>query len=309
MPDPIVAEREGAIALVHRAQKRLGPGGHQNVKVGAAVFVGERHAGLARNLGEAAVAVTSFSSVVWGAVSLPLARSVSRLRYPRRMLLDRVRTALADAADASRAPAMQRYMKSAMPFHGVPMPSVRKVCRMLFADVPLASSAQWQVQVLALWRGAGFREERYAALQLAGHPRAERFQTLSAMQVYEEIIVSGAWWDYVDEVAAHRVGPILQREPARMRRKMLAWSRSADLWKRRTAILCQLGFKRKTDPDLLYACIEPSMGSPEFFLQKAIGWALRQYARTDPVEVRRYVRTNADRLSALSRREALKHIG
>lgn len=225
------------------------------------------------------------------------------------MLLQQVRAALRDAADPSRAPAMQAYMKSAMPFHGVPTPTLRQICRSVFADVPLATFAQWQAHVLALWRGAWFREERYAALLLAGHPRAERFQTFAAMPAYEEMITTGAWWDYVDDIAARRVGPILQREPARTRRKMLAWSRSSDLWKRRAAILCQLGFKGETNPDLLYACIEPSLSSSEFFLQKAIGWALRQYARTNPGEVRRYVRMHRASLSALSRREALKHIG
>jgi 3-methyladenine DNA glycosylase AlkD len=94
-----------------------------------------------------------------------------------------------------------------------------------------------------------------------------------------------------------------------MRRKMLAWSRSGDLWKRRTAIICQLGFKAETDLQLLYACIEPSMGSREFFLQKAIGWALRQYAWTDAAEIKSYVRRNRTRLSALSCREARKNLG
>jgi len=127
------------------------------------------------------------------------------------------------------------------------------------------------------------------------------------MIMYEEMIVTGAWWDFVDDIAAHRIGPILGQEPARMKRKMLSWSRSDDLWKRRTAILCQLVLK-ETDRGLLYACIEPSLPSREFFLQKAIGWALRQYARTDPVAVRLYVRSQGDRLSSLSRREALKHL-
>jgi 3-methyladenine DNA glycosylase AlkD len=94
-----------------------------------------------------------------------------------------------------------------------------------------------------------------------------------------------------------------------MRRKMLAWSKSADLWKRRTSIICQLGFKAETDLDLLYACIEPSLASREFFLQKAIGWALRQYAWTNPDEIHKYVRLNRAHLSALSIREALKNIG
>jgi 3-methyladenine DNA glycosylase AlkD len=163
--------------------------------------------------------------------------------------------------------------------------------------------------VLELWRGARFREERYAAMHLAGDHRARSFQTPSAMKVYEELIVNGAWWDYVDDIASHRVGPILRDYPAPMRRRMLSWSRSSNMWKRRTAIICQLGFRTDTDLELLYACIEPSLESREFFLRKAIGWALRQYAWTDGAEVKRYVRLNRQRLSALSSREALKNVG
>jgi 3-methyladenine DNA glycosylase AlkD len=96
--------------------------------------------------------------------------------------------------------------------------------------------------------------------------------------------------------------------PVPMRRKMLSWSKSNSLWKRRTAILCQLGFKVDTDLQLLYACIEPSFGSREFFLRKAIGWALRQYAWTDGAEIKRYVRLNRTRLSALSCREVLRNL-
>jgi len=163
--------------------------------------------------------------------------------------------------------------------------------------------------VLQLWRGATHREERYAAIVLSGDKRAAAFQTPAVMPLYEEIIVTGAWWDYVDEVASHRVGPILRDHPAAMRKMMLAWSKSDDMWKRRTSIICQLGFKKDTDLDLLYACIEPPLDSKEFFLRKGIGWALRQYAWTDPAEVKRYVRRYKDRLSSLSQREALKNVG
>jgi 3-methyladenine DNA glycosylase AlkD len=174
--------------------------------------------------------------------------------------------------------------------------------------VHFKSAADWQAQVLDLWRSARFREERYAALHLAGHKQARPYQTTAAMRMYEEIVVTGAWWDYVDDVASHRIGPILQNHPISMRRKMLSWSKSNDLWKRRSSIICQLGFKQSTDLELLYACIQPSLGSREFFLQKAIGWALRQYAWTDAAEVKRYVRLNSKRLSPLSRREALKNV-
>ena len=223
------------------------------------------------------------------------------------MLLD-LRKALRNVADPVKAVAMQAYMKSAMPYHGVPSQLLRRVCKEVFAEANLDTASHWQELVLDLWRNARFREERYAALQLAGDSRARAFQTPRAMKMYEELVVTGAWWDYVDDIATHRIGPILQDYPTPLRRKMLAWSKSADMWKRRSSILCQLLFKEQTDLTLLYACIEPSLDSREFFLQKAIGWALRQYAWTDPTGIKRYVRLNQNRLSALSRREALKNL-
>lgn len=90
---------------------------------------------------------------------------------------------------------------------------------------------------------------------------------------------------------------------------MRKWSTDPDMWKRRVSIICQLRFKRDTDLDLQYANIEPNLEDKEFFIRKAIGWALRQYAWTDPQEIARYVRANESRLSVLSRREALKNIG
>ena len=223
-------------------------------------------------------------------------------------LLKDLRKALRKVADPAKAPAMQAYMKSAMPYHGVPTPLFRQVCREVFSEVSFDNASQWREQVLALWRNARFREERYAALFLSSDKRAREFQTPAAVKVYEEFITTGAWWDYVDTIASNILGPILTRYPTPMRRKMLAWSECDDLWKRRSSIICQLGFKEKTDLELLYACIEPSLDSREFFLRKAIGWALRQYARTNPIEVRRYVQLYESRLSGLSRREALKHL-
>jgi 3-methyladenine DNA glycosylase AlkD len=225
------------------------------------------------------------------------------------MLLTKMRRALKAAGDPERAAAMQAYMKSAMPYHGVTNATRVEVCKAVFADVQFATAAEWEAQVLEMWRGARFREERYAALHLAGDKRARAFQIPAAVKMYEEMIVTGAWWDYVDGIASHRMGAILREYPGPMRRKMLAWSKSADMWKRRTSILCQLGFKEETDLELLYACIETSLESKEFFLRKAIGWALRQYAWTDAEEIREYVRRNRERLSGLSCREALKNIG
>jgi 3-methyladenine DNA glycosylase AlkD len=221
-------------------------------------------------------------------------------------MLARLRAALAAAGDPERAAGQQAYMKSAMPYHGVAATPQRSLFRELFAGLAFPSADAWRAAVLHLWRNAAFREERYAALWLAGDRRAATFQEMDALPMYEEMIVTGAWWDYVDDIATHRLPVLLRRHPAEMRRAMRAWSRGDDLWKRRASILCQLPLKGETDLQLLMDCIAPSIGSREFFLRKAIGWALRQHARTDAAWVERYVRQHAAELSPLSKREALK---
>ena len=174
--------------------------------------------------------------------------AVSQLKLSS--VLNRVRRELRRVADPRKAAGAQAYMKSAMPYHGVPVPALRQACKRLFAEIELPSREVWRGHVLELWRGARYREERYVAIEMTGDKRARAFQTPVEMPLYEEIIVTGAWWDFVDGVASHRVGPILRDYPAPMKKKMLVWSRSANMWKRRTAIICQLGFKQRTDLDL-----------------------------------------------------------
>jgi 3-methyladenine DNA glycosylase AlkD len=226
-----------------------------------------------------------------------------------RSLIAATRRELRRRADPAKAPQMRAYMKSAMPYLGVQTPGLREACRTAFAAHPLTTPDDWRATTLALWRSARYREERYAALLLTGERRYSPWQTLDTLPMYEEMIVTGAWWDFVDLIATRRIGPLLRRYPAKMKRIMRAWSRSPDPWKRRTAILCQLSFKQDTDLSLLYDCIEPNLGDTEFFIRKAIGWALRQHAWTDPEEVRQYVAAHRTRLSALSVREALKNAG
>jgi 3-methyladenine DNA glycosylase AlkD len=199
-------------------------------------------------------------------------------------------------------------MKSEMPFHGVAAPALRAICRKVFAAHPLSDAPTWRSAVLTLWRGAEFREERYAAVELAGLKETRAFEDLEAVPMYEEMIVTGAWWDTVDAIASHRIGALLRSHPAEMKRILSTWTRSENIWKRRSVILSQLGFRDQTDTAFLFASIEPSLGSKEFFLRKAIGWALRQHARIDPHVVIRYVQDRGDTLSPLSRREALKHL-
>ena len=224
-------------------------------------------------------------------------------------LLAAVRAALVMAAEPERAPAMQAYMKSAMPCLGVPKPARERALRPVFAARVLPDAAVWSATVLALWRRAQFREERYAAIDLTGHRAYLAYQRAETLGLYDEMITTGAWWDYVDEVAARRVGPLLAARPEVIRPVILRWSRDGNLWRRRSSIICQLSFKAATDLDLLYACIDANLDDQDFFIRKAIGWALRQYARTDPAEVGRFVSARGDRLSPLSRREALKNIG
>ena len=223
-------------------------------------------------------------------------------------LVTTIRRALAEAGDPVRAPHMQAYMKSAMPFRGVSAPTLKRLCRAAFTAHPLNSAAEWQSVVLELWRDAAFREERYAAVMLTQARAYRGFQTFSSLPMLEEMIVTGAWWDYVDTLAAYNLGDLLRAEPRRMKPLMRRWARDADMWKRRSAILCQLKLKRETDLELLYDCIEPNLQHKDFFIRKAIGWALRQYAWTDPKEVKCYVKANQDRLSRLSVREALKNV-
>jgi len=225
-----------------------------------------------------------------------------------RALLLQIRSRFRDVADDDKAPQMQNYMKSTMPvprrFRACPEKGIKGD---LFR-FEVQGRAGLTNTVLYIWRNARFREEWYAAVMLCEWKRAREFQTPQTLSLYEEMIVGSAWWDVVDALASHCVGELLRRYPKPIRRQMLAWSRSGNMWKRRTSIICQLGFKRNTDLDLLYACIRPSLGSKEFFLRKAIGWALRQYAWTDPGEVQRYVRDHEGKLSPLSRREALKNV-
>ena len=201
---------------------------------------------------------------------------------------------------------MKAYMKSTMPYRGINMPEVRAITRRVFDGAPMKCD-EWRDTILRLWRGARYREERYVAQILLEHAPHRECLTPRDIPMLEEMVVTGAWWDLVDELATV-IGELLRRHPKQMRPLMRRWSTDHDLWKRRVSIICQLKFKRDTDLELLYANIEPNLTDRDFFIRKAIGWALRQYAWTDPGEVARYVRLNDSRLSGLSKREAMKNI-
>ena len=215
---------------------------------------------------------------------------------------------LSAAGDPDRAAGQQRYMKSELPFHGVRVPEVRRLARAVIADHPIPDAETWEATVLGIWRHATHREQRYGAIELAYAPRYRNWLRPGCLAMVEEMIVTGAWWDYVDQLAAKHVGHLLASYPKDMRPVLLAWAEDHDIWRRRSSILAQLRFKSDTDIDLLFALIEPSLTCREFFLRKAIGWALREYSKTEPDAVSDYVATNHRRLSPLSRREALRAI-
>ena len=225
-----------------------------------------------------------------------------------RSLQRRIRRSLASLACPANAAAMQSYMKSEMPFLGVKAPDWRSASRTAFKALPLEDAGTWEDTVLALWREARHREERYAAIELTGFRAYRDYQRMSILPMYEEMVVTGAWWDLVDPIATQRLEHLLRRSRRGMAARMRAWSRSGDIWKRRSAILCQIKSKGDTDPELLFDCIHPSMTDREFFLRKAIGWALREHAKTDARSVVAFVEEHRDTLSPLSRREALRNL-
>ena len=222
-----------------------------------------------------------------------------------REVLATIRAALEEKADAERGAGAQAYMKSSVPSLGVRVPEVRRLTKAAAAAHPFESPEQLRATVLELWRDAKVREERYAAIDLTGVKIAAK--DLAMLPVYEEIIRTGAWWDLVDGVA-HRILDLLRTHRPELERVLRRWSEDPDLWIRRSAIIAQLGAKTATDPELLAAVIEPNLADREFFIRKAIGWALREYSKTDPAWVRQFVERHEAALSPLSRREALRNL-
>ena len=222
-------------------------------------------------------------------------------------LLDALSSNLLGRADPVRAAGQQAYMKSALPFLGVRVPVVRRLTHSACSKHPCTSGKQYRATVEQLFSDARYQEQRYAAVSVCTFSGHGDYQDLTTLPLYQSLIVRAAWWDIVDEVS-QLVGLLLSRFPAELGSTLRHWARQDDLWLGRAAIIAQRGFKQRTDLQLLFDCIEPALSSKEFFLRKAIGWALRDLARTNPQAVLSYVESNRARLSPLSRREALKNL-
>ena len=227
---------------------------------------------------------------------------------PRADLVAAVRATLLEAADPDRAAPMQAYMKSTMPYYGVRMPDVRRRVRLVLNDLKIGDREVWEATIRQLYDGATHREERYAALTLASHRYYRDFATAPrSLTLYEHLIRTGAWWDLVDETS-HRVGDVLRGHRDDVSAVIREWSTAGDLWVRRSAIICQVGHKTDTDLALLSDAIEPNIPDRDFFIRKAIGWALREVAYVEPEWVHSFIDKHPS-LAPLSVREAVKHIG
>lgn len=226
-------------------------------------------------------------------------------------LVQALREAFAAHADAARAGPMQAYMKSALPFRGIPAPERRRLMAQAVAQHPAPDTAALAAAMQALWRQARWREERYAAMELARVGPHRRLLSTTLLPLYEEMISSGAWWDYADDISGHALGDLLRTDAQAVKAVLRRWSTGEDLWLRRSAMLAQRRLPvAQMDAALLYALIEPSLAEPrwgrEFFIAKGMGWALRERAYQAPQEVQAYCEREAARLPALTRREALK---
>ena len=208
------------------------------------------------------------------------------------------------AADPDNAAAMQRYMKDIAPFFGLKTPQRRVLLKAHIATYGLPPIAE----LPAICRSAFAQAERewhYCAVDLL--VRWAKKLGPEHLPIIEELINTKSWWDTVDLLASNVVGVILQRHPEAIPAWNKRWIESPDLWLNRTAILFQLKWKQDTDAELLFANIRRHAAHKDFFIRKAIGWALRAHAYSAPDEVRAFVARQP--LSALSRKEALRAIG
>lgn len=244
----------------------------------------------------------------------PVSRATTEPVDPAQELAAAARSALADLGRPGNAEPMRRYMKSALPYRGVAMPVMRSTIRRLIREHPLSGRADWIRAITTLYDDASFREERYAALVILRHARYRTYLDADLLPLLEHLIRTGAWWDLVDEVS-HCVGAALlsdNADPPRALPVIRGWICHPDMWLRRAAIICQLGHRDRTDrallADAIAANLPPAAGAGEFFIRKAIGWALREYGKTDPAYVVAFVAAHPS-IAPLSRREALRRIG
>ena len=209
--------------------------------------------------------------------------------------------ALRDLADADNAFWMRKYMREKYPFLGVKKPERQEVFKHLYKQY--GSSGDW-FEVSSQLFAMPEREFQYVAMEYVKQAKKSWDRRLPSL--FESWVGEDSWWDVVDFLAPQILGPYFLKFPEDRDVWIQRWMDSGNFWLQRFCLVFSLGYKDKTDTVLLAKTIQVLSGSKEFFIQKAIGWALRQYARTDPEWVMDFVGNNA--LAPLSKREALKHL-
>lgn len=209
--------------------------------------------------------------------------------------------------EAMRNPAlaapMERYMRNLFPFLGIKTPLRKDLLKEHLTAYQLPEPQQLKKIVWELYQ-LPEREYQYVAMALLEEMKHQL--TTDDLPFMRQLIESKSWWDSVDVIAPRIAGHVVMEYRVSGTAIMLEWSDAENIWTNRAAILHQLKFKSHTDTALLSSIILAHAGSSEFFLQKSIGWALREYAKTDPVWVHDFVSTHA--LKPLSKREALKNL-
>ena len=216
------------------------------------------------------------------------------------MTIGELQSALDFHRDNEAAKAMAAYMKGHFEFFGIKQP-VRKALSVEFIKTNKKLEEK-QVLKLAdqLWKMPE-REAQYIAMELLY--AARKTQTEKSIAFFLDLITRKSWWDTVDFIASRLIGEYYQKEckpPV-----MLEWVKSDNIWQNRTSILFQLNYKDMTDEALLFKTINALKHKKEFFIQKAIGWSLRQYYRTNPDSVEAFVESSG--ITGLAKREALKN--
>lgn len=214
----------------------------------------------------------------------------------------RLVAAFGPAADPERAAPMAAYMKGHFAYLGISTVPRRDLAKEALAGLPAPDEADVAAVAAGCWALAE-REYQYAAVDYT--VRRVRVCSPAFLPVAERLITTKPWWDTVDLLAAHVVGGLVAATPA-LRPEMDRWLDSGHLWLARSAILHQLGWKERTDADWLFTACLARAGDTDFFARKAIGWALREYSKTDEPAVRAFVAAHDGDLSGLSKREALK---
>jgi 3-methyladenine DNA glycosylase AlkD len=214
-----------------------------------------------------------------------------------------LKTLFEQNANPSQAAPMKKYMRDQFEYLGIKTPKSVALQKAFYKECGLPKLLELDEILRDLW-SLPQREFQYMAMGLLG--KFEKQLPEKFIDTVEYLIVTKSWWDTVDALASHTVGTHFRRFPKIRERYLKKWRKSKNLWLRRTAILFQLSYKKETDFELLSEIIRENLGSDEFFINKAIGWALRQYAYIDPKAVKDFVKST--QLHPLSRREAMKHL-